>query len=380
VGGPTSANDFSYQDRRDDYIANEVAIDYNAGLAGALARSVERRGGRPLSDAQLDALPGISVRPGSGVAPVTPVPTPTPAPPPIATPTPVPAPTPSPTPTPAPQPGTPLPRTLNGIPRSSSPNLAVEVGGSVWSGGMTVQLKLTNTGTARMNGWNFSFESPHRPTGTPWGVRISSTALSGGRFRHTVRGDAWASAIEPGRSVQVGFNASQGRALGPSGALTAAALFGGEGRRGFSNANPTFKTGGRAADVLTSSTGADVLTGLGGADTFRIRNLHHSLLSAYDQITDLAIGSDRVDGPRAVAAAAVRQLGRAASLNPTAVAAVLTPAAFRANGAATFSIPASGGTRTFLALNDGVAGFQSANDAIVEITGFSGSLSALAIV
>jgi endoglucanase len=404
VGGPTRADDFAYQDRRDDFIANEVAIDYNAGFAGALARSVERRGGQALSDAQLDALPGISVRPRGGSSPVTPVPTPSPTPPPIATPTPTPtptpapgpapaptptpppissptpAPTPSPTPTPAPQPGAPLPRTLNGIPRSSSPNLAVEVDGSIWTGGMTVQLKVSNTGTSRLNGWSFSFESPHRPTGTPWGVRISSTPLAGGLFRHTVTGDAWAAAIEPGRNLHVGFNASQGRALGQSGALTAQALFGADGRRGFSNPDPTFRTGAAAADLLTSSGSADVLTGLGGADTFRIGNLRHSLLGAHDQITDLAIGSDRVDGPRAVAASAVRQLGRAASLTPTAVAAVLTPAAFAANGAATFSIPASGGTRTFLALNDGVAGFQSANDAIVEITGYSGALSALAIV
>lgn len=132
--------------------------------------------------------------------------------------------------------------------------------------------------------------------------------------------------------------------------------------------------------MISSSAAVDVLTGLGGADTFRINNLRDSLLNARDQITDLAIGSDRIDGPRAVAAADVRQLGRAANLNASAVAAVLTPAAFRANGAATFSLGATGGTRTFLALNDGVAGFQAANDAIVEITGFSGSLAALAIV
>ena len=60
--------------------------------------------------------------------------------------------------------------------------------------------------------------------------------------------------------------------------------------------------------------------------------------------------------------------------------AVLKPAACRANGAATFSLGATGGTRTFLALSDGVAGFQAVNDAIVEISGFSGSLAALAIV
>ena len=37
VGGPSSADDFAYNDLRSDYISNEVAIDYNAGLTSALA-------------------------------------------------------------------------------------------------------------------------------------------------------------------------------------------------------------------------------------------------------------------------------------------------------------------------------------------------------
>lgn len=273
-----------------------------------------------------------------------------------------------------------MPQTLNGIPLTSNPNLAVSVGGSIWTGGMTVQLTLTNTGTVPLNSWNFSFESPHRPTSTPWGVRISSTALAGGLFRHTVTGDAWASTIQPGRSVNVGFNASQGRPLGNSGALTATALFGDGGRLGFSSVNPSFKTGGAAADVISTSAAVDALTGLAGADTFRITSLRDSLLNASDQITDLAIGSDRIDGPREVSATDLRELGSVADLSATALATVLTPTAFAANGAATFSLGASGGSRTFLALNDGLAGFQFANDAIVEITGFTGSLTALAIV
>jgi len=195
-----------------------------------------------------------------------------------------------------------------------------------------------------------------------------------------VNGDAWASAIQPGRSVNVGFNASQGRALGNSGALTASALFGGAGPLGFSAANPRFLTGNAAANVLRSSAGADVLTGLGGADTFRLTNLRDSLLNAPDEITDLVIGSDRIDGPRPVSAAALRELGSVANLTAAALAAVLAPSTFAAHGASTFSLGASGGNRTFLALNDGVAGFQAANDAIVEITGYSGSLTALSIV
>jgi len=41
VGGPKSANDFDYEDNRKDYIANEVATDYNAGFTGALAGLID---------------------------------------------------------------------------------------------------------------------------------------------------------------------------------------------------------------------------------------------------------------------------------------------------------------------------------------------------
>ena len=49
VGGPSSAND-AYTDDRTNYQINEVALDYNAGLTGALARLVAEFGGAPLAD------------------------------------------------------------------------------------------------------------------------------------------------------------------------------------------------------------------------------------------------------------------------------------------------------------------------------------------
>jgi hypothetical protein len=61
VGGPKSANDYDYQDIRTDYVANEVALDYNAALTGALARMYAEFGGQPLTDSQLDSLPGIVI-------------------------------------------------------------------------------------------------------------------------------------------------------------------------------------------------------------------------------------------------------------------------------------------------------------------------------
>jgi endoglucanase len=48
VGGPTAQDDFSWVDDRGNFRANEVATDFNAGFAGALARLFREFGGTPL--------------------------------------------------------------------------------------------------------------------------------------------------------------------------------------------------------------------------------------------------------------------------------------------------------------------------------------------
>jgi hypothetical protein len=50
VGGPSSASDTAYTDDRTNYVTNEVALDYNAGFTGALARRVKEKGGTPLAN------------------------------------------------------------------------------------------------------------------------------------------------------------------------------------------------------------------------------------------------------------------------------------------------------------------------------------------
>jgi hypothetical protein len=61
VGGPESANDHDYKDDRTNYVSNEVALNYNAGLTGALAYMYDKFGGEALSDNELNSLPGIAV-------------------------------------------------------------------------------------------------------------------------------------------------------------------------------------------------------------------------------------------------------------------------------------------------------------------------------
>ncbi len=95
-----------------------------------------------------------------------------------------------------------------------------------------------------------------------------------------------------------------------------------------------------------------------------------------DIIVDFEIGVDTIDSVNAVSAQNVVQAGAAATLDEASVQAVLNDTTFAANGAATFT----SGARTFVAMNDSVAGYQQSNDAVVEITGFTGDLAALAIV
>ncbi|MFM7264315.1 MAG: bluetail domain-containing putative surface protein [Cyanobium sp.] len=142
------------------------------------------------------------------------------------------------------------------------------------------------------------------------------------------------------------------------------------------------------ADILTGGNGADTLSGGDGADSFRYTALTQSLLTsttnpivfAHDRLTDFQIGSDSIDGPIAVTAANVRELGAVSSLDATGLAAVLTTSTFLANRAASFTLESEGATRTFVALNNSQNGYQASLDSIIEITGYSGNLTDLAIL
>ena len=140
--------------------------------------------------------------------------------------------------------------------------------------------------------------------------------------------------------------------------------------------------------VLIGGNGADRLSGGEGIDTFRYTALGQSLLNdpinsqlmGYDQIIDFQIGSDTIDGPVAVTAANVRELGSVSSLDASGIAAVLTTTTFLESRAASFSVGTDAAKRTFVALNNGQAGYQANLDTLIEITGYSGTLTDLAIL
>ena len=145
---------------------------------------------------------------------------------------------------------------------------------------------------------------------------------------------------------------------------------------GTGNANNNIITGNSAKNFLVGGAGADTLTGLAGADTFRY-SLADSRLAAFDRITDFTIGTDILDGPTAVSAANLKDnVGtiNGGALTAAAIQSVLTTTTFVRNGASTFTWVDGTTTRTFLALNDATAGFQAANDGLIEITGVDRAL------
>ncbi|WP_305791128.1 bluetail domain-containing putative surface protein, partial [Dolichospermum sp. UHCC 0260] len=123
-------------------------------------------------------------------------------------------------------------------------------------------------------------------------------------------------------------------------------------------------------DILTGGLGQDTLTGGAGRDRFDYRNLADSVLGGFDVITDFNAKSGNDLFLVASARSAFNNVGSVATLDTTGISARLTNTAFTANSAARFSF----GSRTFVAINDATAGFNANTDAIIEVTGLTGTL------
>ncbi|MEO1634696.1 MAG: DUF4347 domain-containing protein [Cyanobacteria bacterium J06631_9] len=133
-------------------------------------------------------------------------------------------------------------------------------------------------------------------------------------------------------------------------------------------------------DRLRGGNGADTLLGGGGADIFELAALSESTLAGYDTIADLNANQDRIDSVSAIAPGSITQIGNINSLGPIALETALDSNSFTADSAAVFTVGSGQSQQTFIALNDDTAGFQTNNDAIIEITGFTGNLNNLQIV
>ncbi len=135
-----------------------------------------------------------------------------------------------------------------------------------------------------------------------------------------------------------------------------------------------------AAPLVFTST-ADILTGTTGADRFVLNRLSDALWSSTpDRITNLQAGVDSIDSPYSrTTAIKPKQLGLVQTLDTMAIEGLLSNKNLAKNGASTFTFNGGNALRTFLALNDATAGFKANSDSVIEITGYTGSLSNLAI-
>jgi hypothetical protein len=200
-----------------------------------------------------------------------------------------------------------------------------------------------------------------------------STLLGSASVNNTDR--SWG--FTPTTALANGFYAITARVADAAGNLAAAS----SAQRFSIDSTSNQLIGTATANTLTASGSKDLITGLGGIDTFKFTSLTTSTLASFDRITDFSIGTDILDGPTAVAAANINKLGAVSALNSTSISSLLTSTSFLANRAASFSYAdPSGVSRSFIALNNGTAGYQSSTDAIIEITGYTGSLNDLQIM
>ncbi|REJ52268.1 MAG: subtilase [Microcystis aeruginosa DA14] len=131
--------------------------------------------------------------------------------------------------------------------------------------------------------------------------------------------------------------------------------------------------GGAGNDTLTGGLGKDTLTGSTGLDTLTYNALGESLLTGFDVIqgySGTGASLDSINAPGSIAAINLTaSKGTATALTEAAIQLVLTNAAFAANTAAAFTVTGQSGT--FIALNNGAAGFQAASDAIIQLSGYN---------
>lgn len=134
--------------------------------------------------------------------------------------------------------------------------------------------------------------------------------------------------------------------------------------------------GGAAADKITGGSGADVLTGNGASDTFVVTNVTAGKI---DKITDFEAGSDKIAiGAKTKADVNYTDKGEfAVSAYATLDDVLATFATGKANATVVkeaYSFVYD--NKTYVLIDNGTTGYDKATDSVVEITGYTGTLTA----
>jgi len=158
-------------------------------------------------------------------------------------------------------------------------------------------------------------------------------------------------------------------------------------------------TGSSVSNILVGNNGNDTLNGGAGQDTLtgganndiHIFRFGQSTVALTDRITDFAFGFDKIDllTSSGLATAAPLGFSRAANSSATTLSNVVTSVFADANGAlgglqalgtnrAALVVATAGAIAgTYLVVNDTTTGFQFANDLVVNLTGYTGTLPSL---
>jgi Ca2+-binding RTX toxin-like protein len=143
---------------------------------------------------------------------------------------------------------------------------------------------------------------------------------------------------------------------------------------GTGNTSNNILIGNTANNILTGAAGKDTLTGGTGIDKFGYKTLTDSLLANYDLITDFNATTGNDLFLVTTARAGFTTGLTVSTLDATGIGTALTTTNFAANFAAQFTFTSGTTTRTFVAINDAIAGFNASTDSIVEVTGLTGTL------
>ncbi|MFN9546571.1 MAG: bluetail domain-containing putative surface protein [Cyanobacteriota bacterium] len=130
-------------------------------------------------------------------------------------------------------------------------------------------------------------------------------------------------------------------------------------------------------NVLTGGPGADRITGGGGADKFDYRVLSDSLLSpGLDVISDFNANAGGDKLLVSTARAGFLNGGPVSALSNSAIGTKLTVRSFLPHYAASFQVGSGTALRTYIAINNDSAGFNTLTDALIDVTGLSGTIDA----